>query len=128
MKVLVADGTGGGSETDYGSVFSSTETIGLFAFLSLGWFLPTVVDIYAVPGLVLLFIPSYLVNMVFYDGVFGLEGVVYALESIVGESSFLWDAGLLVTYYLFSVMAVALGRVLKRKFGSLPVDARHSTR
>ena len=123
----IGDGGGGGPETDSGSVFLGAETLGLFAFLSLAWFLPTVVDIYSIPGLVLLVIPSYLVNMVFYDGGFGLEAVVYALEGVVGKSSILWDAGLLVTYYLFSVMVVALGRVLKRKFGSSPTDARPST-
>lgn len=122
----LADGDDGGSETDSGSVFLATETLGLFAFLSLAWFLPTVVDIYSVPGLVLLFIPSYLVNLVFYDGVFGLEAVVYALEGVVGESPFLWDAGLLVTYYLFSVVTVALGRLLKRRFGSPSADASPS--
>lgn len=112
---------GGDSETDSRSVFVGAETLGLFTFLSLAWFLPEVVDIYSVPGLVLLYIPSYLVNIVFYDGVVGLEAVVYALEGVVGESPHLWDAGLLVTYYLFSVVAVALGRALKRRFG--PVRA-----
>lgn len=114
------------SATDSGSVFVGAETLGLFAFLSLAWFLPEVVDIYSIPGLILLFIPSYLVNMVFYDGVVGLEAVVYALEGIVGESPYLWDAGLLVTYYLFSVVAVTLGRVLKRRFGPDPADANPS--
>lgn len=122
----LADGNGEGSETGSGSIFVGTETLGLFAFLSVTWFLPTAVDIYSVPGLVLLFIPSYLVNMVFYDGGLGLEAVVYALESVVGESSFLWDAGLLVTYYLFSVVTVALGRVLKRRFGPVPADTTPS--
>jgi len=122
----LADGDGGGSETDSGSVLVSAETLGLFTFLSLAWFLPTVVDIYSVPGLVLLFIPSYLVNIVFYDSVFGLEAVVYALDGVVGASPFLWDAGLLVTYYLFSIVTVALGRALKRRFGSLPADASPS--
>jgi NADH dehydrogenase len=122
----LADGDGEGSGTDSGSVLLGADTLGLFTFLSVAWFLPTVVDIYSVPGLVLLFIPSYLVNMVFYDGVFGLEAVVYVLEGVVGESPFLWDAGLLVTYYLFSVVTVALGRTLKRRFGSLPADASSS--
>jgi len=116
----------GGSETDSGLVFVSAKTLGLFAFLSLARFLPGVVDIYSVPGLVLLFIPPYLVNIVFYDGIFGLEAVVYALEGIVGESSYLWDAGLLVTYYLFSVVAVTLGRLLKRRFSRVPADANPS--
>ena len=124
----IADGDGGGPDTDSGSVLIGVETLGLFAFLSLTWFLPTVVDIYSIPGLVLLVVPSYLVNMVFYDGGFSLEAVVYALEGFVGKSSVLWDVGLLVTYYLFSVIVVALGRSLKRKFGSLPADAKPSTR
>jgi hypothetical protein len=64
--------------------------------------------------------------MVFYDGVLGLEAVVYALEGVVGESPYLWDAGLLVTYYLFSVLAVALGRSLKRRFRPVPADANPS--
>jgi NADH dehydrogenase len=122
----LADGDDGGSETDSGPVLVDAETLGLFAFLSLAWFLPEVVDIYSIPGLVLLFIPSYLVNVVFYDGVFGLEAVVYALEGVVGESPSLWDVGLLVTYYLFSVVAVALGRALKRRFGPVPADAKPS--
>ncbi len=107
-----------GSETDSGSVFVGAETLGLFAFLSIAWFLPDVVDIYSVPGLDLLFIPSYLVNIMFYDGLFGLEAVVYALEGIVGESPYLWDAGLLITYYLFSVVAITLGQALKRRFSA----------
>ena len=116
----------GGSETDSGSVFVGTETLGLFAFLSLAWFLPDVVDIYSVPGLVLLFIPSYLVAMVFYDGVFGLGAFLYALEGVVGKSPHLWQAGLLVTYYLFSVAAVTLGRALERRFSPVPADAEPS--
>lgn len=122
----LADSDGGGSVSDPGSVLVGVETLGLFTFLSLAWFLPEVVDIYSIPGIVLLFIPSYLVNMVFYDGIFGLEAVVYALEGIFGESPFLWDAGLLVTYYLFSVVTVALGRVLKRRFKPTSADAKPS--
>jgi hypothetical protein len=123
----LADGDDGESETDSRSVLVSAETLGLFTFLSVTWFLPTVVDIYSIPGLNLLIIPSYLVNMVFYDGVFGLEAVVYALEGVVGESPVLWDAGLLVTYYLFSVVTVALGQALKHRFGSVPADTSTST-
>jgi uncharacterized protein YbjT (DUF2867 family) len=123
----LADGEDGDSETDSGSVLASAETLGLFTFLSVAWFLPEVADIYSIPGLDLLIIPSYLVNLVFYDGVFGLEAVVYSLQDVVGESPRLWDAGLLVTYYLFSVLTVALGRVLKRRFGSPPADANPST-
>nr|WP_317988551.1 complex I NDUFA9 subunit family protein [Haloprofundus salilacus] len=122
----LADGDGGGSISDPGSVLVGVETLGLFTFLSLAWFLPEVVDIYSIPGLVLLFIPSYLVNIAFYDGGFGLEAVVYALEGIVGESPFLWDVGLLATYYLFSVVTVALGRVLKSRFRSTSADAKPS--
>ncbi|NHN59809.1 complex I NDUFA9 subunit family protein [Halorussus sp. JP-T4] len=123
----LAGGDGdGGSETDSESVLVGVETLGLFTFLSIAWFLPEVVDIYSIPGLVLLIIPSYLVNMVFYDGFFGLEAVVYALESIVGESPSLWDAGLLVTYYLFSVATVALGRALKRRFRLVSADEQPS--
>lgn len=66
--------------------------------------------------------------MVFYDGVFALEAVVYALEGVVGKSPVLWDAGLLVTYYLFSVVSVALGRALERMFGSIPTDASSNGR
>lgn len=116
----------GGSETDSGSVFLGTETLGLFAFLSLAWFLPDVVDIYSVPGLVLLFIPSYLVYMVFYDGVFGLKAFVYALEGVVGKSPHLWGAGMLVTYYVFAVAAVTLGRALERRFRPVPANAEPS--
>lgn len=117
------DGGGsGGPAPSGGSVVTSRVTLGLFAFLSAAWFLPKVLDIYAVPGLVLVIVPSYLVNMVFYDSLFGLENVVYALEPVLGSSYALWTAGLLVTYYLFSVAVVALGRAVKRRIGSGDAD------
>jgi|GEM_PF-46734 len=110
----LTDGDDASSNTDSGSVLTSTATLALFTFLSLAWFLPNIVDIYSVPGLALLFAPSYLVTMVFYDSIFGLEAIIYALEPVVGKSQLLWDAGVLATYYLFSVGTVALARTLKR--------------
>jgi uncharacterized protein YbjT (DUF2867 family) len=117
------DGGGsGGPAPAAGSVATSRVTLGLFAFLSAAWFLPDVVDIYAVPGIRLVIVPSYLVTMVFYDSPFGLENVVYALEPLVGRSYVHWTVGLLVTYFLFSVAVIALGRAVKRRFGSGDAD------
>lgn len=111
------------SDEDGRSVLTSRGTLGLFAFLALSWFVPEVaatefgVDLYAY-GLIVLYIPSYLVAMVTYDGLLGLEHVTYAIQGVVpGDWAFAWDAGLLVTYYLFSVVAVAVGRVVRRRFG-----------
>jgi uncharacterized protein YbjT (DUF2867 family) len=117
-------GGGGGPAATGGSVLTSRATLGLFAFLSAGWFLPDVVDIYAVPGLRLVFLPSYLVTMVFYDSPVGLENVVYALAPVVGSSSALWTGGLLCTYYLFSGAVVTLARAVKRRIGSGDTDTR----
>lgn len=85
-------------ESGGGSVLAGAETLGLFAFLTLAWFVLPVVGIYSFVGFRLLFIPSYLVMMVAYDSAFGLENVVYALQSVVpGEWTLAWQAGLVVT-------------------------------
>jgi uncharacterized protein YbjT (DUF2867 family) len=100
------------------SLFVGRETLGLFTFLSLAWGLPAVVDIYSAPVFRLLFIPSYLVSMVVYDGFVGLENVTYAVQNAVpGEWAYAWDAGLVVTFYLFAVAAVLVGRLVRNRFG-----------
>jgi hypothetical protein len=104
-------------------VLVDTVTVALFAFLSLSWLLPEVLDIYSVPGLAILFLPAYVVNVLVYDGGLGLEAVVYALEGVVGRSPVLWDAGLFATYYLVSVAVVALGRTITDRIGPTPGDA-----
>ena len=113
----------GDDEGDGGSLLMGRGTLALFAFLSLSWLVPEVaattfgVDLYAW-GLIVLYVPSYLVAMVTYDGLLGLEHVTYAVQDAVpGEWAFAWDAGLLVAYYLFSVVAVAVGRAVRRQFG-----------
>lgn len=105
-----------------GSLLTGRGTLALFAFLTLSWLVPEVaattfgVDLYAY-GLIILYIPSYLVMMVTYDGLLGLEHVTYAIQDAVpGEWALAWDAGLLVTFYLFSVVAGAGGRAVRRRF------------
>jgi NADH dehydrogenase len=110
------------ASADDGSVLVDRATLGLFAVLTLSWYLPAVVDIYAVPGLALLYLPAYVVNLAVYDGGLGLEAAVYALEGVVGRSPALWDAGLVVTYYLVSVLVVTLARVLTRLVRPIPAD------
>ncbi|WP_254545429.1 hypothetical protein [Halomarina pelagica] len=59
-------------------------------------------------------LPAYLVGMFLYDSAFGLENVVYALVETLGVpeggqfASLLWEAGLIVTYYLAAVALVWL--------------------
>lgn len=99
------------------SLLISRAPLALFAVLTAGWFLPNLLGPYAVAALPL-YIPASLVSMVTYDGLLGLEQVVYWLQTAVGvESAVLWDAGLVVTFYLFSVGVALLSRPLKRRFG-----------
>lgn len=99
------------------SVLTDRTTLALFAALTTGWFLPEVLGTYASIALPL-FLPAYLVSMVTYDGLLGLEHVVYAVQGTLGgEWALAWDAGLVVTFYLFSVAAALLARPLERRFG-----------
>lgn len=116
------DDEGDDEPTTDGSLLTGRGTLALFAFLTLSWLVPEVaattfgVDLYAY-GLIILYIPSYLVTMVTYDGLLGLEHVTYAIQGAVpGEWALAWDAGLLVTFYLFSVVAGAGGRAVRRRF------------
>jgi hypothetical protein len=99
------------------AVLTDRATLALFAALTAGWFLPDFLGPYA--GVAMpLFLPAYLVSMVTYDGLLGLEHVVYAVgNALGGESALAWDAGLVVTYYLFAVVAALLARPLERRFG-----------
>ncbi len=103
--------------TDLAAVLSDRATLTLFAALTTGWFLPDFLGSYGAIAMPL-FLPAYLVSMVTYDGLLGLEQVVYAIEDALGgEWKLLWDAGLVATFYLFSVVAAFLARPLERRFG-----------
>lgn len=100
------------------SALTDPTTLGLFALLAAGWFIPTLVPEL---GYLLypLFLPAYLVSMVTYDGLLGLEHVAYAVAEVVPISgAVVFDAGLAVTFYLFAVVAVVLGGALERRFGA----------
>lgn len=97
------------------SALTARTTLGLFGFLAAGWFLPAV---YPPFGATPLFVPPYLVVMVTYDGLFGLEHVAYAVaEALPIAESIAFDAGIVVTFYLFAVLAAVLGGALERRFG-----------
>ncbi|MEF8799539.1 MAG: hypothetical protein V5A56_00685 [Halolamina sp.] len=99
------------------AVLTARATLALFTVLTAGWFLPGLLGPYAGAALPL-YLPAYLVSMVTYDGVLGLEQAVYAVQNAVsGEWAGAWDAGLAVTFYLFSVVVARLSRPLERRFG-----------
>lgn len=99
------------------AVLTDRATLVLFAVLAVGWFLPDLLGPYASVTMPL-FLPAYLVSMVTYDGLLGLEHVVYAVQGVLGgEWAYAWHAGLVVTFYLFSVVVAGLGRPLERRFG-----------
>lgn len=97
------------------SALLDRAALALFALLAGGWFLPAIYPpIAATP----LFVPPYLVTIVLYDGLLGLEHVAYAAAAVLPiTESLAFDAGLAVTFYLFAVVAAALGGALKRRFG-----------
>ena len=104
------------------SALVDRTALGLFGFLTAAWFLPALYPPLAATPLV---IPPYIVVMVAYDGLFGLEHVADAaaeLLPIAGSVTF--DAGLVVTFYLFAVLAVALGGALQRWVGPATDDER----
>lgn len=109
------------------SVLTTRSTLLIFGVLALGWFLPLVVDIYSYGGLPLvLYIPAYLVTIVLFDGVLSLENVVYAIDPFIPvRGEYLWNAGLLVTYYLFAVASTWLGRYLQKAETSIKLDESH---
>lgn len=98
------------------STFTDRATFVPFVLLSAGWLLPSTFPAYAHLAYPLL-LPAYLVSMVTYDGLIGLEQVVYTAQNAAGgEWAYAWDAGLIVTFYLFSVVATLFGPPLKRRF------------
>ncbi|NHX37252.1 MULTISPECIES: hypothetical protein [Halolamina] len=99
------------------SALTDRTTLFLFACLAAGWFLPSAVPIL---GYLLypLFLPAYLVSMVTYDGLLGVEHVAYAVAEVLSVSGpVVFDAGLAATFYLFAVVAVVLGGALERRVG-----------
>jgi hypothetical protein len=102
------------------SALVDRTALALFGFLTAAWFLPA---LFPPLGGTPLVIPPYIVVMVAYDGLFGLEHVAYAAtESLPIAGGVAFDAGLVVTFYLFAVLAVALGGVLKRRLGPASAD------
>lgn len=92
------------------------STLAVFLALVAGWYLPGVASEFAVL-LFPLFLPAYLVTMVAYDGGV-LEQVVYALDGSVPISGeLLFEAGQVVTFYLFSAVAALVGSVVEGRFG-----------
>lgn len=102
------------------SALLDRTTLVLFGFLTAAWFLPAVFPALAGTPLI---IPPYLVVMVGYDGLFGLEHVAYAVAAVLPiAESVAFDVGLAVTFYLFAVVASSLGSVLKRRLGPKTTD------
>ena len=59
----------------------------------------------------LLNLPAYVVSSFFYDSVWGLENVVYAVDGLIPIAGrLLWELGLIITYFLFAVAVVGLAR------------------
>ena len=86
---------------------TSRTTLAVFGFLALSGQIPAFVDIYATPAYRILFLPPYLVTMLFYDSPFGLENLVYPVaalvEPVLGDGHLLWEAGRVLTFYLFAL-------------------------
>ena len=100
------------------SALLDRAALALFALLAAGWFLPAVFPPIAATPLI---IPPYLVILV--SGVFGLEHVASAAAELLPVAgSLAFDAGLVVTFYLFAVVAAALGGALKRRLGPVTDD------
>lgn len=97
------------------SVVTARSTLFLFSYLALTWQLPNVVSIYSSVIYRVLFIPAYVVNILVYDSAWGLEQLVYLVAPYLPVSGpVLWEIGLLITYYLFAVIVVWIGRQMKR--------------
>lgn len=92
------------------------STVAVFLALVAGWYLPSVASEFAVI-LFPLFLPAYLVTMVAYDGGL-LEQVVYALDgSVPVDPELLFEAGQVVTFYLFTAVAALVGTIVEERFG-----------
>ena len=108
----------GNSLRTLASALVDRTALGLFGFLTAAWFLPAVYPPLAGTPLI---IPPYLVILV--SGVFGLEHVAgAAAELLPVAGSVAFDASLVVTFYLFAVVAVSLGGALKRRVGPVTTD------
>lgn len=94
------------------TVWFARSTLIVFTFLAVTSQLPAVLDIYGFVLWRVLFIPSYLVTLLFYDAPWGLENVVYAINGVLGGGKLPWEVGSFVTYYLFAVVVTWLGRRL----------------
>lgn len=97
------------------SASTSPTTLLLFGYLALAWQLPHIVDIYSSVVYGALFTPPYVVNLLFYDSPWGLEQLVYPVAPYLPvPGDLLWEAGLVLTYYLFAIVVVWLGRRTNR--------------
>ena len=104
--------------------FTARTTLAVFAFLALTSRLPAVVDIYASPVYRILFTPSYLVSMLFYDSPFGLENLVYPISRMLPvDGHLLWEVGKIATFYLFAVAVVWIAAELGVRGRSTPDPA-----
>ncbi|WP_049979920.1 hypothetical protein [Halolamina rubra] len=102
------------------SALVDRTALALFALLAGGWFLPVLYPPVAGTPVI---VPPYLVVIVLYDGLLGLEHVAYAVAEMLPLTRGLaFDAGLLVTFYLFAVVVAALGRVLRSRLGPVTAD------
>ncbi|GGN90364.1 hypothetical protein [Haloarcula pellucida] len=110
------------------SVFRRPTTLALFAYLVAATYLPVLAaaigqvapaaEPYVSPVAILLYVPAYLLSILVYDSPWGLENVVYAVEGFLGVSnSGLYYVGLVVTYYLCSVVLVWFGATVRRVVG-----------
>lgn len=92
------------------------STLAVFLALVAGWYLPSVASEFAVV-LYPLFLPAYLVTIVAYDGGV-LEQLVYALDgSVPLGGELLFEAGQVVSFYLFTAVAALVGGAVERRFG-----------
>lgn len=87
----------------------------VFGVLAVTWFLPQVVAPLDSPLLLgvaqVLVVPAYLLSLLVFDGL--LEAAVYPVaDALPVVRPFVWDAGLLVVFYAFAVLAAWLGRRL----------------
>ncbi|MBV0922646.1 complex I NDUFA9 subunit family protein [Halomicroarcula limicola] len=98
------------------SLLTRPATLALFAYFALSTALPTLTDS---PLAIALYVPTYLLTMAVYDAPWGLENVVYGVESLlgIGHNSALYHVGLLMTYFACAVALTWLGRSLRAAVG-----------
>lgn len=87
----------------------------VFGILAVTWFFPQVVAPLDSPLLLgvaqVLVVPAYLLSLLVFDGL--LEAAVYPVaDALPVVRPFVWEAGLLVVFYAFAVLAAWLGRRL----------------